>query len=43
MTDLKLIVLTDKTEAFTKTVEDEVLNTIEVLKSVEQISASYKR
>ena len=43
MTDLKLTVLTDKTEAFTKTVEDEVLSTIEVLKSVEQISASYKR
>ncbi|MBO4410265.1 MAG: hypothetical protein J5775_05890 [Spirochaetales bacterium] len=39
----KLTVLTDKTEAFTQTVENEVVSTIEVLKSVDQISAGYKR
>ena len=39
----KLTVLTDKTAAFTKTVENEVVSTIEVLKSVDQISADYKR
>ena len=43
MTDLKLTVLKDKTEAFTKTVENEVVSTIEVLKSVDQISKEYKR
>jgi len=43
MTDLKLTVLKDKTEAFTKTVENEVVSTIEVLKSVDQISKGYKR
>ncbi|MGN0850296.1 MAG: tripartite tricarboxylate transporter substrate-binding protein [Candidatus Ornithospirochaeta sp.] len=39
----KLTVLTDKTEAFTATVEKEVVSTIDVLKSVEQISADYQR
>ncbi|MBO7349497.1 MAG: hypothetical protein J6U27_06045 [Spirochaetales bacterium] len=43
MTQNKLTVLTDKTEAFTKTVENEVVSTIEVLKSVDQISSDYKR
>ena len=43
MTGNKLTVLTDRTEAFTKTVENEVVSTIEVLKSVDQISADYKR
>ena len=42
MTGNKLTVLTDRTEAFTKTVENEVISTIEVLKSVDQISADYK-
>ena len=37
-----LTVLTDKTEAFTKTVVDEVESTIAALKAVEQISADYK-
>lgn len=36
-------VLTDKTEAFTKTVEDELVSTIDVLKSVGQISETYSR
>lgn len=36
-------VLTDKTEAFTKTVTDEVDSTIAVLKSVGQISEGYSR
>lgn len=43
MTSNKLTVLTDKTEAFTKTVENEVVSTIKVLQSVDQISADYKR
>lgn len=43
MTQNKLTVLTDKTEAFTQTVENEVVSTIEVLKSVDQISSDYKR
>ena len=43
MTSNKLTVLTDRTEAFTKTVENEVVSTIEVLKSVDQISSDYKR
>ncbi|MCF0261452.1 MAG: hypothetical protein HUK23_00900 [Sphaerochaetaceae bacterium] len=43
MTGNKLTVLTDKTEAFTKTVENEVVSTIDVLKSVGQISEDYKR
>lgn len=43
MTSNKLTVLTDRTEAFTKTVENEVVSTIEVLKSVEQISSDYTR
>lgn len=43
MTGNKLTVLTDRTEAFTKTVEDEVVSTIDVLKSVDQISSDYKR
>lgn len=43
MTGNKLTVLTDRTEAFTKTVENEVVSTIEVLKSVGQISEDYKR
>ena len=38
-----LTVRTDRTEAFTQIVEDEVSSTIEVLKSVEQISADYER
>ena len=38
-----LAVRTDRTEAFTKIVEDEVTSTIEVLKSVDQISADYER
>ena len=38
-----LTVRTDRTEAFTQIVEDEVTSTIEVLKSVEQISADYER
>ena len=37
-----LTVLTDRTEAFTKTVVDEVESTIAALKAVEQISADYK-
>ena len=37
-----LTVLTDRTEAFTKTVVDEVESTISALKAVEQISADYK-
>lgn len=43
MTSNKLVVLTDKTDAFTKIVNDEVTSTIEVLKSVDQISSDYKR
>lgn len=39
----KLTVLTDKTEAFTKTVDNEVVSTIDVLKDVEQISSDYTR
>ena len=39
----KLTVLTDKTEAFTKTVDNEVVSTIDVLKGVEQISSDYTR
>ncbi len=39
----KLTVLTDRTEAFTKTVEDEVVSTIEILKAVDQISSDYRR
>lgn len=38
-----IAVRTDHTEDFTKIVEDEVTSTIEVLKSVDQISADYKR
>ena len=38
-----LTVRTDRTEAFTQIVEDEVTSTIEVLKSVEQISEDYER
>ena len=38
-----LTVRTDRTEAFTQIVEDEVTSTIEVLKSVDQISADYER
>lgn len=38
-----LAVRTDRTEDFTKIVEDEVTSTIEVLKSVDQISADYQR
>ncbi len=38
-----LAVRTDRTEDFTKIVEDEVTSTIEVLKSVDQISAEYER
>ncbi len=38
-----LAVRTDRTEAFTQIVEDEVTSTIEVLKSVEQISEDYER
>lgn len=40
--DNLLTVLTDRTEAFTKTVVDEVESTIAALKAVEQISADYK-
>lgn len=43
MASNKISVLTDKTEAFTKTVENEVTSTISVLKSVDQISADYTR
>ena len=43
MTGNKLTVLTDKTDAFTKTVENEVVSTIDVLKSVDHISSDYKR
>jgi len=39
----QLAVRTDRTEDFTQIVEDEVTSTIEVLKSVEQISADYER
>ncbi|MBR5926765.1 MAG: tripartite tricarboxylate transporter substrate binding protein [Firmicutes bacterium] len=38
-----IAVRTDRTADFTKIVEDEVTSTIEVLKSVDQISADYKR
>lgn len=38
-----IAVRTDRTEDFTKIVEDEVTSTIEVLKSVDQISADYTR
>ncbi len=38
-----IAVRTDRTEAFTRIVEDEVSSTIEVLKSVDQISADYER
>ena len=38
-----IAVRTDRTEDFTKIVEDEVSSTIDVLKSVEQISADYER
>jgi len=38
-----IAVRTDKTEAFTQIVEDEVTSTIDVLKSVDQISQDYKR
>ncbi len=38
-----LAVRTDRTEDFSKIVEDEVTSTIEVLKSVDQISADYER
>ena len=43
MTSNKLVVLTDKTDAFTKIVNDEVTSTIDVLKSVDQISSDYRR
>ncbi|QTQ15967.1 tripartite tricarboxylate transporter substrate-binding protein [Treponema parvum] len=43
MTGNKLTVLTERTEAFTATVEKEVVSTIEVLKSVDQINQKYKR
>lgn len=39
----QLAVRTDRTEDFTQIVEDEVTSTIEVLKSVEQISEDYAR
>ena len=39
----QLAVRTDRTEDFTQIVEDEVTSTIEVLKSVEQISEDYTR
>ena len=39
----QLAVRTDRTEDFTQIVEDEVNSTIEVLKSVEQISEDYTR
>ncbi|MBQ7519570.1 MAG: hypothetical protein IJU12_04555, partial [Clostridia bacterium] len=39
----QLAVRTDRTEDFTQIVEDEVNSTIEVLKSVEQISEDYAR
>lgn len=39
----KLTVLTDRTEAFTKTVEAEVVSTIDILKAVDQISSDYQR
>lgn len=39
----QLAVRTDHTEDFTQIVEDEVVSTIEVLKSVEQISEDYER
>jgi len=42
MTANKLTVLTDKTDAFTKTVVDEVVSTIDILKAVDQIGADYK-
>lgn len=38
-----IAVRTDRTEAFTQIVEDEVTSTIAVLKSVDQISADYER
>ena len=43
MTGNKLTVLTERTKAFTATVEKEVVSTIEVLKSVDQINQDYKR
>ena len=43
MNNQLIAVRTDHTEDFTKIVEDEVSSTIEVLKSVDQISADYKR
>ena len=43
MTVNKLTVLTERTKAFTATVEKEVVSTIEVLKSVGQINKEYKR
>lgn len=39
----KLTVLTERTKAFTVTVEKEVVSTIAVLKGVDQISQKYKR
>ena len=39
----KLTVLTERTKAFTVTVEKEVVSTIAVLKGVDQISRKYKR
>ena len=38
-----IAVRTDRTEDFTQIVEDEVSSTIEVLKSVDQISEDYTR
>ena len=43
MEDQLIAVRTDRTEAFTKIVDDEIDTTIEVLKDAEQISKDYKR
>ena len=43
MEDQLIAVRTDRTEAFTKIVDDEIETTIEVLKNAEQISKDYKR
>ncbi len=43
MNSFMISVLADKTELFTKTVENEVVSTIRVLKSVGQISEQYSR
>ena len=43
MENQQIAVRTDRTEDFTQIVEDEVSSTIEVLKSVDQISADYTR